>query len=161
MRILHDDGTGGLAIVIPAPQYLASLQAANPQATEAQLMEYIANKDVPNGTAFEVVEDADIPTDRTFRNAWKHDTSPAPEKVSADMTKAAVIAHEIRRAKRDEAFKPHDMVVAVQVPGQGAAQTAAEAARATIRTADAAHQVAIDAATTEAELKAAIDAIAH
>lgn len=31
----------------------------------------VARKDVPAGVNYWIVEDTDIPTDRTFRNAWK------------------------------------------------------------------------------------------
>ena len=30
-----------------------------------------AIKDVPSGLSYEIVEDSAIPTDRSFRNAWK------------------------------------------------------------------------------------------
>ena len=33
-------------------------------------IEEIALKDVPTGLAFAIVEDSEIPTDRTFRDAW-------------------------------------------------------------------------------------------
>ena len=31
----------------------------------------VARKDVPAGVDYWIIEDTDIPTDRTFRNAWK------------------------------------------------------------------------------------------
>jgi len=151
MKILHDDGQGGVAIVIPAPNYVAAVMKANPLMTEADVVAYIAQKDVPANVAHEIVEDADIPTDRTFRNAWEHDTTAAPEKVRTNMVKAKEIAHEMRRAKRAEAFAPLD--VQATIPAQA---NAAETARQVIRDADALKQAAIDAAATEAELKALV-----
>ena len=153
MRILHSDAEGGLAVTIPAPKFLAELQKKNPQATEAQLLEFIANKDV--GGTFEVVLDSDVPSDRTFRNAWEHDTSAAPEKVRTNMTKAKVIAHEMRRATREEAYAPYDKVVANQI-GTPETQQAAKDARDIIRDADAIKQLDIDAASDEATLKALV-----
>jgi hypothetical protein len=35
-------------------------------------IEEIAAKDVPAGKPFKIVDVADIPTDRTFRNAWEY-----------------------------------------------------------------------------------------
>ena len=32
----------------------------------------IAAKDVPAGTPYKIVDVADIPSDRTFRNAWEY-----------------------------------------------------------------------------------------
>jgi len=51
-RIIYDNGEGGVAIIIPA----VSVE--------------LALKDVPAGVSYEVVDVADIPTDRTFRDAW-------------------------------------------------------------------------------------------
>lgn len=35
-------------------------------------IEEIAAKDVPAGKPYKIVDVADIPTDRTFRNAWEY-----------------------------------------------------------------------------------------
>ena len=35
----------------------------------------VARKDVPAGVPFLIVEDSDIPTDRTYRSAWTADFS--------------------------------------------------------------------------------------
>ena len=35
-------------------------------------IEQIAEKDVPTGVAYQIVDVADIPSDRTFRNAWEY-----------------------------------------------------------------------------------------
>ena len=57
-RIIYPTPEGGVAIVIPAPDCGLTI-------------EQIAQKDVPAGVPFEIVDAADIPTDRTFRNAWE------------------------------------------------------------------------------------------
>ena len=49
---------GGVAIIIPADCGLT--------------IEEIAAKDVPQGKPYKIVDVADIPTDRTFRNAWEY-----------------------------------------------------------------------------------------
>jgi len=56
-RIIYptDDG---VAIIVPADCGLT--------------IEEIAAKDVPAGKSFKIVDVADIPTDRTFRNAWEY-----------------------------------------------------------------------------------------
>ena len=56
-RIIYQDDTGGVAIIVPADCGLT--------------IEEIAAKDVPAGTPYSIVDAADIPTDRTFRNAWE------------------------------------------------------------------------------------------
>ena len=51
-RIIYETNEGGVAIIIPA------------------ISVELALKDVPEGVSYEVVDVADIPTDRTFRDAW-------------------------------------------------------------------------------------------
>ena len=57
-RIIYPTDEGGVAIVIPAPDCSLSI-------------EEIAAKDVPAGKTFKIVDASEIPTDRTFRNAWE------------------------------------------------------------------------------------------
>jgi hypothetical protein len=39
--------------------------------TDNEFAEWIAAKDVPAGKPFKIIETADVPNDRTFRNAWE------------------------------------------------------------------------------------------
>lgn len=55
-RIIYSTSEGGVAVIIPADCGLT--------------IEEIAAKDVPAGLAYQIVDTEDIPTDRTFRNAW-------------------------------------------------------------------------------------------
>jgi hypothetical protein len=59
-RIIYQNDEGGVSIVIPTPE-----------AFETMTIEEIAAKDVPQGIPYKIVDVADIPTDRTFRNAWE------------------------------------------------------------------------------------------
>lgn len=58
-RIIYPTDEGGVAIIIPAPECGLTI-------------EEIAAKDVPEGKPFKIVNASDIPTDRTFRNAWEY-----------------------------------------------------------------------------------------
>jgi hypothetical protein len=58
-RIIYPTDDGGVAIVSPAPECGLTI-------------EEIAAKDVPAGKPYKIVDVADIPTDRTFRNAWEY-----------------------------------------------------------------------------------------
>ena len=60
-RIIYPTDDGGVAIIIPTPEAL-----------ETMTIEEIAAKDVPAGKPYKIVDVADIPTDRTFRNAWEY-----------------------------------------------------------------------------------------
>jgi hypothetical protein len=62
-RIIYPTDGGGVAILIPAPEWLSK-----PGNTLAAL----AAKDVPAGKPYKIVNAADIPTDRTFRDAWEY-----------------------------------------------------------------------------------------
>ena len=73
--------------------------------------------------------------------------------ITINITKAKVIAHDVRRAARTEEFKPYDEAIAKQIPNQ---IEGAEAARAVIRAKYATMQTAIDAASTVDEIKAAM-----
>jgi hypothetical protein len=57
-RIIYPTPEGGVAIIIPSPDC-------------GLTSEQIAAKDVPAGVPFRIVEASDIPSDRTFRNAWE------------------------------------------------------------------------------------------
>ena len=59
MRIIYKTEDGGVAVLIPTPEYL-----------QDHTIEELAAKDVPEGAEFEIVEDSDVPSDRTFRGAW-------------------------------------------------------------------------------------------
>lgn len=58
LRIIYPTPEGGVAIIIPAPDCGLTI-------------EQIAEKDVPAGVPFKVVDVSEIPTDRTFRSAWE------------------------------------------------------------------------------------------
>lgn len=60
-RIIYQTDDGGVAVIIPAPEYMAY-----------HTIEELAAKDVPTGKPFKIVDVADIPTDRTFRDAWEY-----------------------------------------------------------------------------------------
>lgn len=74
--------------------------------------------------------------------------------INVNVNKAKTIAHDMRRAAREEEFKPLDAVIMKQIPGIDAAQ--AEADRQAIRDKYAAMQADIDAAATPDEIKAAL-----
>ena len=92
------------------------------------------------------------PPARDFRGAWVLSGTEVVE----DVTKAKEIAHEKRRAKRDELFKPHDEVIMKAIPGKDA--QAAEQARADIRSNDALVQDTIDLASDTQAIRDALTA---
>lgn len=63
-RIIYPQDNGVVAIVIPTPEWLSE-----------HTIEELALKDVPAGKPYIIINASDIPTDRTFRNAWEADFS--------------------------------------------------------------------------------------
>lgn len=62
-RIIYPTDEGGVAVIIPTPKAL-----------ETMTIQEIAAKDVPAGKEFKIIDIADVPSDRTFRNAWEYQT---------------------------------------------------------------------------------------
>jgi len=60
-RILFPNDNGGISIIVPTESVEAAM------------------KDVPAGKPYLIVDAADIPTDRTFRDAWTADFTEVPE----------------------------------------------------------------------------------
>jgi hypothetical protein len=60
-RIIYPTDDGGVAVIIPTPEAL-----------ETMSIEEIAVKDVPEGKPYKIIDTSDVPTDRTFRNAWEY-----------------------------------------------------------------------------------------
>lgn len=58
-RIIYPTAEGGVAVIVPAPNCGLTI-------------EQIAAKDVPPGVAYQIIDAADVPADRTFRNAWEY-----------------------------------------------------------------------------------------
>lgn len=71
--------------------------------------------------------------------------------ITINIDKAKNIAHDARRTARSAEFAPLD--IKATIPSEA---TAAEAARAAVRAKYATMQIAIDAATTTDEIKAAM-----
>jgi len=53
-RIIYKTDSGGVAIIVPADTVEACM------------------KDIPEGAEYAIVDAEDIPSDRTFRDAWEY-----------------------------------------------------------------------------------------
>jgi hypothetical protein len=58
-RIIYPTDDGGVAVIIPTAECGLTIQQ-------------IAAKDVPMGKPYKIVDISDVPSDRTFRNAWEY-----------------------------------------------------------------------------------------
>jgi len=60
-RIIYPNDDGGISIIIPAESVEAAM------------------KDIPADKPYKIIDAADVPADRTFRNAWTADFSEVTE----------------------------------------------------------------------------------
>ena len=67
-RIIYQNDDNSISIIIPAPECPLTI-------------EEIAAKDVPTGKKYKIIDESEIPTDRTFRNAWEIDESELTDGV--------------------------------------------------------------------------------
>jgi hypothetical protein len=58
-RIIYPSENGGVCVVVPAQDCPFT-------------MEELAKKDVPEGTPYKIVDVSEVPSDRTFREAWEY-----------------------------------------------------------------------------------------
>jgi hypothetical protein len=135
-RIIFQNESGGVSVIIP---------------TGELPIEEVAAKDVPEGVAYEIVEDDAIPVDRFFRNAWVSNGAA----IEVDLDAAKDIGHDMRRTKREAEFAPFDAIIMKQIPGNSAVE--AEASRQEIRFKYALIQDAINVAETPDEIKSALE----
>lgn len=59
LRIIYPTSEGGVAVIIPALECGLTIGE-------------IAAKDVPAGKPYKIVDASEVPSDRTFRNAWEY-----------------------------------------------------------------------------------------
>ena len=69
-RILFKNDDGGVSVIVPSPNCELTI-------------EEIAAKDVPTGLKYKIVDVSEVPSDRTFRNAWTIDDSELTDGVGA------------------------------------------------------------------------------
>ena len=69
-RIIYKRTDGGITIIVPTPDALQSMT-----------IEQIAQKDVPTGLKYKIVDVSEISTDRTFRDAWTIDEAELTDGV--------------------------------------------------------------------------------
>lgn len=92
-RIIYTNDEGVVSVIVPAP--------------ECQLtIDEIAEKDVPKGKKYHIVDISEIPSDRTYRNAWGHTKGKIHidpvKKAAIDAKKAEHEVEELIKEKQKE-----------------------------------------------------------
>lgn len=134
-------------IVFMHPEgHLAIFHPADP---EADLVE-LAKSVVPAGVEYHVVDESEIPTDRTFRGAWVHDGG-----IKVGMEKAKDIWRDKIREQRRPILESLD-VAFIRALETGDTELVGDIRAQKQALRDATDDPVIDAAATPEELKAAI-----
>tara|TARA_R100000656_G_C3877575_1_gene113647 strand:+ start:75 stop:293 length:219 start_codon:yes stop_codon:yes gene_type:complete len=69
-RIIYNQDNGIVAVIIPSENSGLSVEET-------------ANKDVPTGKKYKIVDVSEVSSDRTFRNAWEIDEAELTDGVGA------------------------------------------------------------------------------
>ena len=70
-RIIYKSSNGSVRIIVPADNI-------------DMTVEEIAQKDVPTGVKYKIVNKSEVSSDRTFRNAWDIDEAELTDGTGAD-----------------------------------------------------------------------------
>ena len=143
-KIIYTNSDGTVSIVQPI------LTEINPNTGKPFTIEEIAEKDIEKGISYEIVDDSAIPTDRSFRDAWKQNDKT----IETDIDKAKEIHKTNIREARTSKLQELD------IEFQKAQETSADtsdivAKKQALRDAPAA--AGISTAATETDLKAQWD----
>ena len=94
MRLIYKGENGVAAVVIPSPQFLATLEG-----TEEEKMIHLANKRLPTGTKYEIIGDNVDLSDRSFRDARVYTADASKEKTSADLSAEDLAKYNMKENK--------------------------------------------------------------
>ena len=85
-RIIYTNAEGGVSVVVPALEADISI-------------EEVAKRVVPEGVSYEIVDAQDVPSDRSYRNAWARNGRA----ITHDIVKArAIHKDKIREARKPQ-----------------------------------------------------------
>lgn len=101
-RIVFKNQDGTVGVIIPAPDWFTPDEEGN-----VKTIEQLAEKDVPQGLPWRVVNVSALPTSRNWRNAWTDDQPT--ETVDVDLAKARQVHKSLMYAKAGERVSAIDM----------------------------------------------------
>lgn len=113
--IVINNGDGTCAVVVPCPDMFdpnsktRGLLASNGIVfnSDEEVLQFIINKDVPEGKEYRITDVSNLPQDRTFRNAWTDDNPT--ETVDVDVEKAKEIKKDHLRELRKPLLEKLDI----------------------------------------------------
>lgn len=72
--IVFKNESGGVSVAVPTQECL-----------QHYTIEQIAEKDVPEGVPYKIMDRSELPTDRTFRDAWEIDEAELTDGVGGSI----------------------------------------------------------------------------
>lgn len=101
MKIIFQNENGGVSVVHPVPQ---EKKKNWPLIKDEEYLQHVIKRSVPPGVNYKVIEDHQIPVDRTFRDAW----NLTQFGVAVNMTKAKAIHMKQIRRERNQVLNDSD-----------------------------------------------------
>ena len=89
LKIIFNNSNNQLSVMMPTNEFMATLTG-----TEEEKLIHLANKDLPTGTKFEIIESTNMPNEDTFFDAWEY-VAGASEKTSADLSAEDLIKYNM------------------------------------------------------------------
>jgi len=80
LKIIFKNSNNQLSVMMPTNEFMATLTG-----TEEEKLIHLANKDLPTGTKYEIIDSNEMPNDDTFFDAWEY-VAGANELSSADLS---------------------------------------------------------------------------
>lgn len=80
LKIIFKNVDNQLNVLMPTNEFMATLSG-----TEEEKMIHLANKDLPTGTLYEIIDSNEMPNDDTFFDAWEY-VAGANERTSEDLS---------------------------------------------------------------------------
>lgn len=103
-----NDETGLAAIVAAVPKH--KIEEILGPMTDEEYENHVISRSIPQGKKFKKIDDAEIPAEREFRDAWIFDENA--EKIAIEGGRAKDLALKKLRAKRNKALDESDKLLA-------------------------------------------------
>jgi len=84
-RFIYPKADGTMVVFTPAPKKLTSLTGSDFDTIDKKLI-HIADKTIPTGTKYELIDESVDLSNRIFRNAWEYTADASVERTSADLS---------------------------------------------------------------------------
>ena len=92
-KIIFHGTNNQLNVMVATNEFMATLTG-----TEEEKLIHLANKDLPTGTKYEIIDSNEMPNDDTFFDAWEY-VAGSSEKTSADLSEEDLAKYNMSENK--------------------------------------------------------------